>query len=89
MAQKAQGSVCNTSVDCKVPGACRECATAGGCVDGYCCDKACNGKCNACNATPGTCTIVPAGSPGTGTTCSPYVCGGTSAGCPTACANDF
>ena len=40
------------------------CGTAGGCVDGYCCDKPCAGLCQACNLSgkEGVCTPVPAGS---------------------------
>jgi len=30
--------------------------TAGHCVDGYCCNMPCNGNCQRCDATPGTCT---------------------------------
>ncbi|MDB4965477.1 MAG: hypothetical protein JWN44_1166 [Myxococcales bacterium] len=28
------------------------------CVDGYCCNTTCSSQCNACNVTPGTCTVV-------------------------------
>ena len=40
-----------------------QCATAGGCVDGYCCDSTCTGACTACNLAgkQGTCTAVGAG----------------------------
>jgi len=33
----------------------RQCAS-GNCVDGYCCNMPCNGNCQRCDATPGTCT---------------------------------
>ncbi|HXU67734.1 MAG TPA: putative metal-binding motif-containing protein [Polyangia bacterium] len=34
------------------------------CVDGYCCNSACNGQCQQCNgATPGTCSTVTSGQP--------------------------
>lgn len=40
-----------------------QCATAGGCVDGYCCDTTCGGACVACNVAgkQGTCSPVGAG----------------------------
>ncbi len=31
---------------------------SGFCVDGYCCDQACTGQCEACNATPGVCAPI-------------------------------
>jgi len=39
---KTQGAKCTGS---------SECATAGGCVDGYCCDVACTDGCKACNVS--------------------------------------
>src|SRR6185436_7583668 len=39
--RKALGVACNLLADCKEPG-CREC-TSTNCVDGLCCDTACNG----------------------------------------------
>jgi MYXO-CTERM domain-containing protein len=63
-----------------------QCAS-GFCADGYCCSTACGGGCDVCNVTPGTCTVVAAGSAGAGPSCSPYVCGGAAA-CPTTCASD-
>ncbi|HEX7508686.1 MAG TPA: hypothetical protein VF550_18080, partial [Polyangia bacterium] len=48
-----KGQTCQASTDC-----------AGGlpCADGYCCDSACTGSCQACNiaASLGTCTTLPA-----------------------------
>jgi hypothetical protein len=61
------------------------CST-GNCVDGFCCDTACDGPCETCEATPGTCTIV-TGTPqgaracaGQGTSCL-GVCDGTAKDC--------
>ncbi len=79
--EKPQRATCNPSADCK-SGNCRVCAT-GNCVDGYCCDTACSGACDACDATPGTCTLRPSGA-----ACGGYTCNGTSASCPTACGSD-
>ena len=31
------------------------------CADGYCCDTACSGACDTCDATPGTCTPMAGG----------------------------
>ncbi|MBI2396151.1 MAG: hypothetical protein HYV09_41695, partial [Deltaproteobacteria bacterium] len=58
VAQKAQGASCNLAADCK-SGSCRACAT-GNCVDGYCCNTACGGQCQACDVTGalGTCVTV-------------------------------
>lgn len=77
-------------------------ATAGGCVsgtvcaDGYCCNRACTGTCEACDVTGslGNCTTLASGAPpratrtactGAGTECA-GTCNGTSANCsyPTA-----
>jgi hypothetical protein len=46
---KSQGTACNLATDCKIAGDCRACAT-GHCVDGFCCDTACNTLCQACAA---------------------------------------
>ncbi|HEY3358551.1 MAG TPA: choice-of-anchor D domain-containing protein [Polyangia bacterium] len=97
VARKGQGSTCNLTTDCKVPGSCRECSSAGGCVDGFCCDTACNGgSCDVCNgaslglggATNGTCFLTPAGFPGSPNCGAPYLCNGASTSCPTTCGND-
>ena len=57
-----QGQACTANSDC-----------AGGlpCVDGFCCESACTGKCTSCAVTHGKCTNTT--SPRTGQTC-----GGTS-----------
>ncbi|MBI2394594.1 MAG: hypothetical protein HYV09_33805, partial [Deltaproteobacteria bacterium] len=58
VAQKTQGAACNLATDCK-SGSCRACAT-GNCVDGYCCNTACGGQCQACDVSGalGTCVTV-------------------------------
>jgi MYXO-CTERM domain-containing protein len=44
------GAACTKAIEC----------TSGSCVDGYCCDKACKGQCEACDGagTAGTCKPV-------------------------------
>jgi MYXO-CTERM domain-containing protein len=53
-------------IDTKPPGtSCNDGSTcaSGYCVDGVCCDTACDGSCEACNleATPGLCSAIKAG----------------------------
>ncbi len=47
--QKDLGQTCVSADQCP----------SGFCVDGYCCDKACTGGCEACNINPGICTAQP------------------------------
>jgi hypothetical protein len=57
---KHQGDPCSAS---------SECGSAGGCVDGFCCDTTCADSCHACNlmGSAGTCSPIPSGSaPATG-----------------------
>jgi len=51
----------------------QDCAS-GYCVDGVCCDLPCEGSCQTCSSTPGTCQVVPAGED-PDLECSPGVCG--------------
>jgi hypothetical protein len=55
---KVDGSGCSTndSFSCVADADC----ASGHCANGVCCDKACNGLCEACNlsTTPGTCTSL-------------------------------
>jgi hypothetical protein len=94
--RKVQGATCNQAAgsDCKSSG-CRVCAS-GNCIDGFCCDTACGGACDACNgaalgwsgATNGTCKVAPvsyAGSPA----CVTYACDGASPSCATGCTSDL
>ena len=51
----ANGYACTSAPECK----------SGACVDGVCCESACDGACQACNVpgTEGSCTAAPAGTP--------------------------
>lgn len=90
VARLKQGDACNPTPngDCKVAG-CRDCLS-GNCIDGFCCDTTCSGSCQYCNlpGAHGTCTVAPAQDPGRGGACSPNLCNGASASCPTTCAHD-
>ena len=53
------------------------------CVDGFCCNLACNGQCQACDINPGICTVVTSGPPhGMRMACP----AGTNPGCAAQCA---
>ncbi len=71
------------SFTCKKENSCSE-TTAANCfsgyaVDGYCCDSACTGTCQRCDATPGICTFRSADD---NTECSACnYCDGTNASC--------
>ncbi len=66
VAQKATGSTCGGDNEC----------LSTHCADGYCCDTACGGSCEACALTnsEGTCTAHGAGTEPEGG-CAPDVCG--------------
>src|SRR5207237_1417715 len=80
-AQKTGGAACGGGACLK--SGCRECGAiasfAGGCANGFCCDRACAGGCERCDATPGTCTPVAKMS----SSCGDYWCDGTHGACPT------
>ena len=67
-----------------------ECTNGGTCADGYCCNTACLGGCDRCDAAgkEGTCSPAAAGSAGASPSCFPFACDGASGGCPTACTSD-
>jgi hypothetical protein len=80
--KQANGTACTIAAQC----------TSGFCSDGYCCSAACSGGCDVCSAAlgataNGTCTNLPVGNAGEGSSCSPYLCAGGSA-CPTSCTVD-
>jgi hypothetical protein len=85
---RSQGMACNSAAaptgDCLQAG-CRECNTPGGCVDGFCCGSTCGLGCQACDQTPGICTVAPAGR---STRCVSYICDGATTMCPTSCTGD-
>jgi hypothetical protein len=91
-------NTCAGTQSCDAAGACKkkngqscgaagECAS-GSCVDGYCCNNACNGTCDACNqpGALGTC-VVKAG-PGSPACANNFACDGTASSCPTSCTSD-
>ena len=71
--KKANGLACTGNNQC----------TSAHCVDSVCCNTACNGACDVCNATPGTCSLLADGTQVV--SCSPYLCSGAAAACPTSC----
>ncbi|MHB8875881.1 MAG: kelch repeat-containing protein [Myxococcaceae bacterium] len=75
-AKKAVGTTCQANNEC----------LNGQCVDGYCCNSPCTDACQSCSltGTQGTCGTSPAGTQGR-PSCAPYLCGGTTAVCPTSC----
>lgn len=91
VAKKDDPNSCTAANTCDAVGACKKkngqtCSTASECagaicVDGTCCDRACEGQCEACNVTDhlGTCSPV-AGDPRNGRaacTAPGTLCGGT------------
>src|SRR5258706_10898841 len=89
MPQVASGA---PPIPCAANDACAPPAVA--CVDGYCCDRACDGDCAVCNggvlqipaATNGTCMPAPRGSHEAA--CGQYLCSGAHTGCDTTCEGD-
>src|SRR5690606_29232871 len=75
--KQANGSSCSSDAQCN----------SGFCVDGVCCNTACNGACDACNLTGnvGTCSFSPATTvcrASAGPCDAIETCSGTSAACP-------
>lgn len=68
--QGPDGAVCGSAADCD----------SGFCVDGVCCDKACDGQCEACDGKkPGVCAPISGAPHGARPACSSdgSACGGT------------
>lgn len=79
MTTRPLGQTCTADANC----------ASGNCVDGVCCNTACTGACEVCNASgsSGTCTPLAKGAEG-GPTCAPFTCDGASGACPGTCAAD-
>ncbi len=82
-ARKAQAGTCNLAAggDCKVAG-CGECQGGLTCADGFCCNQACGGACEACDlpTKQGSCSPVVSGQPHHGPAClgaGTPTCGGS------------
>lgn len=65
------GSLCTTNADC----------AGGRCFDGRCCDVACDGACEQCDAAerPGRCVAIPAGTQDVASELRPTLWGGAAA----------
>lgn len=72
---KATGDSCNAGGDC----------SSSFCVSNLCCNSACTGACQRCDATgtEGTCSALPEAT--NVTACGAYACDGISGECPTTC----
>lgn len=72
---KATGDSCNAGGDC----------SSSFCVSNVCCNSACTGACQRCDATgtEGTCSALPEAT--NVTACGAYACDGISGECPTTC----
>lgn len=79
VAARGNGAFCSADNQCK----------SHNCVDGFCCDSACGGACDACNlpGSEGTCSTVALGTSGA-PTCGSFVCDGQNPNCPSGCVND-
>ena len=76
--KRSGANTCQTAADCH----------SGFCTDGVCCDRACTGQCEACNAagSVGSCTAV-TGTPRVGhPSCGEFLC--SEDGCMTSCQSD-
>jgi hypothetical protein len=71
--------VCRLKVGQPCPNGNGDCANAQ-CVDGFCCDTACTGQCEACDGNKGTCAPVSGAPHGSRTPCT-----GTASACAGAC----
>ena len=72
-----------TGLDCSTDHQCQ----SGFCADGYCCGSRCDGACDQCNVTQGTCTPMGPGSVGS-PVCGAYLCDGAQSVCPNTCGQD-
>lgn len=73
------------------PVTCTTSSTDCTCVDGYCCDSACTGQCQACDVPgrKGICTTISGEAPhGTRPACTPTLLCGPGGACDTTCSSD-
>lgn len=75
LCKKTDGQSCGGGGDC----------LNGNCVEGVCCDTACDGACDVCFT--GKCAVADPSYPGN-PSCLPAVCNGIDTSCPTTCASD-
>jgi hypothetical protein len=75
--RRANGQVCTVSGDC----------ASAFCVDGVCCESACNDPCSTCTDEPGKCLPSVLSSPGR-PSCAPARCNGQDLACPARCDKD-
>jgi hypothetical protein len=80
--------ICTGTLDAGVPCVQNGQCASRFCVDGVCCNTACDGACDTCAlaGSVGACTPSPLGNPGS-PSCNPYLCDGASAACPQSCVN--
>jgi subtilisin-like proprotein convertase family protein len=69
--KKALGQTCTGANQC----------LSGQCVDGYCCNTACNAACESCSTNPGTCSFHPLGSDPENNCPLCWSCSGTNNSC--------
>jgi MYXO-CTERM domain-containing protein len=72
---KGDGVMCSQARECQ----------SGFCIDGVCCESACNAECGACNqpGNEGECVAIPGAE-----SCAPYYCNVTNGSCPDSCNTD-
>lgn len=65
-----------------------ECGS-GFCVEGQCCETACNSPCATCKSPGALGQCRPRARGSAGASCGAYACNGTSVSCPTSCSGDI
>lgn len=95
-ARKPVGAACDlaSGADCAEAG-CRACDGygSGHCVDGVCCESACDRACDVCatllgSSRDGACEPAPEGTPGSSACEAGYACNGIGVDCPERCNTD-
>ncbi|MEL6339931.1 MAG: MopE-related protein [Myxococcota bacterium] len=80
MCKNRNGVACSSNGEC----------LSGNCADGFCCNNACNGSCNACDlaGSEGTCGNSTRGTAGDPACSDGLLCDGSGSGCPSGCGGD-